>query len=87
MNEATTFRTEYTITLAKAESGEWAAIVHSALENKQVSFVKPNLKPLLIEAYKRIRKRVLLNRRFPIEEQRIITLAQSAPSIITPNGR
>lgn len=82
------FNPKFAVTLGQFETGEWGAIIHSASENKHSKFAAPTLKMAMNEAYKRMRKRELLNKRFPPPEpSRLITLADSAPRIISRNGK
>ena len=85
---AVKFDPKFAVTIGKFETGTWGAIIHSAAENVHNKFTAPTLKALMTEAYKRVRKRELLNKRFPPpEKSNIITLAESPSRIITRNGR
>lgn len=70
------------------ETGVYQANVISTADNKGRTSESPNLKLLLVEVSKQIRKRQARNRKFPIAEpNRILTVDQAGVGAIITPGR
>lgn len=66
----------------------YGALVHSVTDNKFATIKKTSIRTVMAELNKLIRGKTREVKHFPIpEKSRIITLPQSAPMLVGPNGR
>lgn len=66
----------------------YGALVHSVTDNKFATIKKTSIRVVMAELNKLVRGKTREVKHFPIpEKSRIITLPQSAPMIVGPNGR
>lgn len=66
----------------------YGALVHSVTDDKFATIKKTSIRVVMSELNKLVRDKTREVKHFPIPEpKRIITLPQSAPMLVGPNGR